>query len=1220
MVLLKFSYLINPSLSRCLLLLFLLCAQLLLSQNVLIDSLILALDKQEVVSQQLDLLNQITTEAITQKKYPLAKTYARRYIQLATQQNNKTAALAGQKELIRAYYYERNRDSSLLYLADFIPLAEALNDPTNLGWGYNFYGLIYKNRSAYEKAIGYFEKSQKVRAAIGDSTGVASCYNNLGLVHQNIGNYEKAIESYLRSLTIREARNDETRIANLHLNLGNLYTDIGDYPKGLAYYLKVLAYYESVDNQSRLAGIYNNLGNNQKDQGNTKEALAYYEKSLAIAKALPDQPMVSIVLGNLGNIYGRLGNHQKNKAYLLESLAIEKELGDLDGIARTYLNLGMTSMALEANQEALNFLLESNKIYTTQNATIHIANSNIEIGRVYLKLGQYQKALQKLETGLTTAKEKGNWIMQAAAYQTLAQTYQAVNNYPKALANFEYYSTAKDTLLNAAKTKQVAQMSAQYEYEKNQNAIQKLRAEKATQQLAAREQLWHRNLMLGLALGGLILLAALYLLYRYRQKKKEAIHEKQRVKELLRIDQLKDQFLANTSHELRTPLNGIIGLASSLEAGVAGNLPTKAKENLQLISKSGQRLSNLINDILDFSKLKNADLNLDLKPVDLSAATNIIFALSRPLILNRPLELINELPATIPLVEADENRIQQVLHNLIGNAIKFTEKGSVRVSGQQNGDFFELSIKDTGIGIPTEKQQVIFNSFEQLDGSTTRTYSGTGLGLSISKQLIELHQGKIWLNSVWQQGSVFSFSLPISKTQNVNDSVPKVIPIAPQEKLTTFQLEKGAALLPTSKKTRAVNTEGIRILIVDDEPINRQVLENHLELEGYASISAADGLEALKLIDDGERFDLIILDIMMPRLSGYAVCDKLREQFSPVDLPIVLLTAKTGLNDLMQGFESGANDFVTKPFSKDELISRIKTHLNLYHLNKASRRFVPHEFLKAIGGTSISDLKLGDSVFKNVTVMFTDIRDYTALSEQMTPEQNFKFVNAFLSRLAPYIRNNKGFINQFLGDGFMAIFPESENYALKAAIEIQHKLKEYNNQRLTIHRQPIHIGIGMNAGPLIMGIIGDDSRTDPAIISDTVNTASRMEGLTKHYGVNIIVSESFVNRLENSSNYHFRFLGKVKVKGKEKSTGIYESFEGDNPETQSLKLMTLEVFEKGIHAFIAGDFQKASTHFLEVLSVNEADKPALYFFKRCTDFTSNGSPEHWDGIDLLYSK
>ena len=214
-------------------------------------------------------------------------------------------------------------------------------------------------------------------------------------------------------------------------------------------------------------------------------------------------------------------------------------------------------------------------------------------------------------------------------------------------------------------------------------------------------------------------------------------------RKLKQVDVLKDQFLANTSHELRTPLNGIIGLAESLMDGVAGELPQKANHNLAMVVASGKRLSNLVNDILDFSKLKSHSITLHTKPLDIHILADVVMTLSGPLVGDKKLQLINDVPTDLPPVEADEDRVQQVLHNLVGNGIKFTESGYVTICAEIKGQSIQISVKDTGMGIPTNKLDVIFESFEQIEDSATRVHSGTGLGLAVSKQLVGLHGGKI---------------------------------------------------------------------------------------------------------------------------------------------------------------------------------------------------------------------------------------------------------------------------------------------------------------------------------------------------------------------------------------------------------------------------------------------------------------------------------------------
>ncbi len=290
----------------------------------------------------------------------------------------------------------------------------------------------------------------------------------------------------------------------------------------------------------------------------------------------------------------------------------------------------------------------------------------------------------------------------------------------------------------------------------------------------------------------------------------------------------------------------------------------------------------------------------------------------------------------------------------------------------------------------------------------------------------------------------------------------------------------------------------------------------------------------------------------------------------------------------------------------------------LREINIVSNKFVPKTFLNFLGKTNILDATLGDYVEKQVTVMFSDIRDYTSLSEKMTPKQNFKFVNAFNQRMGPIIQRNKGFINQYLGDGVMAIFPESAEDTLKAAISMQQGLNTYNQLRITKDRVPLRMGIGLHAGLLIMGIIGYDERMDAAIISDTVNTASRLERLTKYFRVSILVSDTVINNLENKEAFSLRYLGLVQVKGKQEPIKIYECFEGENEETRRKKQATKEQFNEGVVAYFSKEFERANKCFCTVLEQDSNDYTAQLFYNKNNALLLNGTTDDWTGIEVVY--
>jgi class 3 adenylate cyclase len=281
---------------------------------------------------------------------------------------------------------------------------------------------------------------------------------------------------------------------------------------------------------------------------------------------------------------------------------------------------------------------------------------------------------------------------------------------------------------------------------------------------------------------------------------------------------------------------------------------------------------------------------------------------------------------------------------------------------------------------------------------------------------------------------------------------------------------------------------------------------------------------------------------------------------------------------------------------------------------EATGKFVPYEFIRSLGHNVITDVKLGDQVEKIVTVLFSDIRGYTTLSEQMTPEENFKFVCSFNERMGPAIRRNNGFINQYLGDAIMAIFPGNASDALSAAIEMQMEVKEFNSIRKSNGQLPIQIAVGMHTGPLIMGITGDADRLDATTISDTVNTASRLEGLTKYYKTSIILSDACLQQISNKEKFHLRYIGLVQLKGKKHSLKIHECFSDNILQDIFKKQKTLSAFNNGVDNYLNGSFANAIDAFLTVKETDPEDSTADLFLANARDYLNRGVPENWSGV------
>ncbi|HEW98853.1 MAG TPA: response regulator [Beggiatoa sp.] len=691
--------------------------------------------------------------------------------------------------------------------------------------------------------------------------------------------------------------------------------------------------------------------------------------------------------------------------------------------------------------------------------------------------------------------------------------------------------------------------------------------------------------------------------------------------ELTKLDKLKDDFLSNTSHELRTPINGIIGIADSMIDGAVGILPPKANENLSMIVLSGRRLSNLVNDILDFSKLKHKNIILQIKPIEIKVVTDVVVTLSQPLIGSKDILLRNQIKDDPP-VDADENRVQQILHNLVSNAIKFTESGTVEISSAVYNEHLIITVSDTGVGIPPDKIDIVFNPFEQADGSIAREYGGTGLGLSITKQLLELHGGEISIQSTMGKGTTVSFTLPLSKNPPAAFSSDMTAMLSRTRDVQPIQIsiesEEEAFPEPQPKSVTSAR-ESFHVLIVDDDPVNLQVLENQLRIENYAITSAQNGHEALEALDNA-TYAIVLLDIMMPKMSGFEVCKIIRETYPPNLLPIIMLTAKNQVSDLVQGMEAGANDYLTKPFSKGELITRIKTHIQLSCVNIAYSKFVPLEFLQLLEKDSIVDVRLGDHVQKQMAVLFADIRSFTTLSENMSPKENFDFINAYLGRVSPVIRKHHGFIDKYIGDAIMALFPESADDAVQASIEIHQQLVTFNQEREKQLMQPLKIGIGLHIGTLMLGTIGEEKRMEGTVISDAVNLASRLEGLTKMYGASILISEEILVKLTNPAQYHYRFLGKFRVKGKQAPVHVFEIIDSEPEEVKVKKIALRSMFIQAIDAYYHKQFKQAIKQFQQILTELPQDKAAHFYLERCEYYLEQGTPDDWEGIEALEQK
>jgi two-component system, sensor histidine kinase ChiS len=425
-----------------------------------------------------------------------------------------------------------------------------------------------------------------------------------------------------------------------------------------------------------------------------------------------------------------------------------------------------------------------------------------------------------------------------------------------------------------------------------------------------------------------------------------------------------------------------------------------------------------------------------------------------------------------------------------------------------------------------------------------------------------------------------------------------------------------------------------RIVRVGGSDKDFATLETALLGAGHGTLVRASAAEARELIA-ARKLDLLVLDLVgssadIVALIGAAATRDARGGRVPV---IVTGPAAAG-ERIATCLQHGAEDFLTTPFDPQNalLITRrvqlcLKrtflaaddtAALNLH--THASNRFVPREFLEHLHRESLTDVRLGDHVARDMTVFFVDIRDFTTLSEALTPQQNFDFLNSYLRQVTPIIRSRHGFVDKYIGDGIMALFPRDPADALQAAVELQRQVVGYNVGRKLAGYAPVAVGIGLHHGALILGTIGEEERMQTTVIADAVNVAARIEGLTKTFGTPLLVGGAVVERL-GAHGHHLRHLGAVKAKGKTKSVEIYECYDNDDPALVEHKMKTSETFVVAMNEFRKGLFLTAGRLFARIAEQHRGDTAAAYYRDRCALTTVRDRGQtRWDGAEIIEVK
>lgn len=723
----------------------------------------------------------------------------------------------------------------------------------------------YQAKKYLTDALEYFtEGTPKI---LGD------CYYLLGKVNYYLAEYEEANTNYRAAIALFEKTGDSRRIANALQNIGLLYHELDDLDNASEYYNKALELNQELENDTNIAGLYQNMGIIYYQNKNFDKALDFYESSISIYE----------------------------------------EIADSQNIATTYSNIGLIHLQQENYREAFEDFSKSYELFESSNYRLGKMWAGHNMGTAKLLLKEFGSAEKYYKNSLLIAYAMHSPEGIMSNLDALSDLMAQQGRYEQAFFYYLDYTNMRDSLQLIDSKGKIAELEALYNLEAQEKQI-------SESILALKKQKAQKT---GFIILLVVISGALVFIYMAYRRKKHAEGEiysdkvnlenvlEEKNKELQtqimerkiaeESDKLKSAFLANMSHELRTPMNAIIAFSNFLREPDLHE--TKREEYLDHISSAGDNLLHLIDDIIDIAKLESKQLKISIGPVNISRMLRELKKVFQKIKnkSNYRADLVLAIdPFNDYIINTDVLRVKQILNNLIENAFKYTPRGIIEFGVKHTQEGMLFFVKDTGIGIPSEKQGKIFDRFLQIDSEYNRKFGGTGLGLAISKNLAELLGGRIWVESEPDKGSAFYVLIPANGLRMVEITGPEVA-------------QKYA------EKTK-YNWNSKTILVVEDEELNYKVLHSCLSKTKVRVLRAENGEKAIDLCLK-EKIDVILMDIQMPVMNGYEASQKIKAL--KINVPIIAQTSYAMAEEKEKCIDAGCDDYITKPLDLDQLLPLI---------------------------------------------------------------------------------------------------------------------------------------------------------------------------------------------------------------------------------------------------------------------------------------------------------
>lgn len=772
----------------------------------------------------------------------------------------------------------------------------------------NDIGYSYEVMGEPEKALQYYSEGYRLANEISFISGKVAGLIGIADAYKMMGNYHKSINTHLKAIALAKAGEIPFLLADAHNNLANVYLSQNRYELALENY-QACAEILPDDNRTKAIATLN-IGKMYHRLENFDKSIDYLGKASELAKNQSDRLVEAYIFNHKGKVNQELNNYSDALSAYNEALTRYREMDNMweipkvqNDIAGVYFDMGAYEKALTFYQSSLQNVKKSNdltKCYALLGA-----------GNCQLKLSQFSNAEITIHNVIELSSRVGDKTILSNAYLALSELYAKTNKFQSAYENQRLYISLKDSLFNEEKSEQIAEMEAKYETVQKTKEIDLLNAQNEISELQLSKRESQRNYLLILALIVLTMAVVLYYMYRIKARSNSKLQE---------VDQLKSRFFANISHEFRTPLTLIL---SPLKEKISKADNPTDKSLFEMMQRNASRLLGLINELLDLSKLESGKLRLLVAKNDINDFVKPIIASFASLAEQKGIVYVANVPKESFHMYFDKDNVQKILNNLLSNAFKFTpDQGRISVDISNDSKCYIIEVRDSGKGIPEAQIPLVFERFQQLENDVDGQQAGSGIGLALIKELVELHHGKIKVESEIDVGSVFKVMLPVRDIVYKNDQIASPYnadhAVIVDQELTPIKNDSESPSSETEQHERTIPI----VLIVEDNEDLRNYIKQTMSVS-YHVMEAKDGLEGKEMAIETVP-DIIISDLMMPKMDGIELCDAIRGDQKTSHIPLILLTAKANIESRLEGLQSGADDYLTKPFDAEELLVRVK--------------------------------------------------------------------------------------------------------------------------------------------------------------------------------------------------------------------------------------------------------------------------------------------------------